>query len=493
MLARGWILTVVAVATALNAAAAPRIELAEADRHVRAGTAATSLTRTIVLTNATTAALQSEIVWKTLVGPAVVQTGKFDIAAAPGATVRRAVSLRIPPVRRAVSMAWLIQAGAGPIQNIQFKIYPASSGVSWDFLKGKTIGVHEAGTIFRDFLTSRGATVVAINSPDDAGYHDDCNLLLIQSDPGDSATWDQYLAKWGKRPESARVRAPLLMFVRNVGTTKTLAAGRIVAQGHPLFQGLTDQDFAAWRNQGVISSATLPFDQLAAKRLIAPSDVGTTDSLLAETADLRGWPGYVSTLLIGEKLNREPACELILNQWIRVAIEAQPYAIHKKIPAAGLGHVIEDDPDLDDREQLKKNMRLVEEGAEVLVVDLSPQYEADGLRRWALGDAMPVAATMGTTVTLTDPNDPLLWGTDAANWQAAAGHRSKYQLPHVDSPDFKMLVEPGIMAVRKIGKGRIAIIQIDSDFSGILNSFVMNQVFLNLHMRAPDAKAQANN
>lgn len=475
---------------ALSAAAAPRLDVAEPDRHFRGGE---TIVRTLVLTNATSVSLNYRIQWKTLVNPAVIQSGKIDLNARPGETVRRAVSLKTPSVRRPVELNWLIDGGPETaFKNVKFNIYPTTSALTWSFLKDKQVRVYEHGSRIQDFLVARGVKVVRITDPDEpierAG-----EFVIIQSDPSEARIFSNHVSRWARWWANDHGSFPFILFAAEA-TTAPVAAARIVDPSHTLFRDIGPGDLSGWSSDGLIASMMLPAPVGRFRRILAPGDAGSTGSLLLEGFNNGGDRGYIATLAIPEKLGKEPVCELLLNAMLRLQAAWMDQTLRVEKPKMRV-RVLTDPKSVSGslmNEVLRGNVSRESNGAidskqiGVVILDASHQPSAtlrptldkfirdggnailmnlsasDDLTNWALGGHKLVAADSSTMIALTDKAYPLLGGMDQSDWRALAPARSESQLP-AGIQDATVLVEPGIVAVRKIGNGRLILIQLDPE------------------------------
>ncbi|MCE5229874.1 hypothetical protein LLG95_09790 [bacterium] len=512
MTARHWTFAVFAFVLALNAAADPKIDFAEQNRHILGDA---QLTRTLVVTNLTTITTTYGIEWYWVARSggtdAMIDKGHIRLGPVkPGESGSHPFRLQVPPVKRPTELFFVMQGG--PDIHAHFfrhKAYPAISGLTWKFLDGKSVGVHGAHARFKDFLTSYGATVRSIDNPADAADFKG-DLLVISPAADESADWIRFLSRWRNNAPADGPRMPLIMFPAADPTTSVTKA-RVTALGHELFQDLNDYDLSDWLPQGVVASNRLPLPPGAFRRLAATTDHGTTNSLLIELVNPAGSRGYLCAFPVDQRFHAEPAAEILLNNMLRLALET------KSPPRTGVVSLI--DPGAESKPLIDQAIfggemparqpdRMT--SASVMIIDAEHPFppkvlpivknfvaggghaivmnmaQSSDLRDWAIGQDLDTfdSADLATTVTMVDTTDRLLRGTTVYDWQTLFPQRSDLHLPSLTLFDTESLIEPGLVVVRKIGTGRLILIQLDPAKMTVEQlRLIFGQILANLGVR----------
>lgn len=498
----------------------------EAGRHLWAGE---QVTRTLVI-DLPSQGTEATLRWRSLVGSVVLQDSTVSLHPTPENQMLATMRIQAPSAERRVQMDLVAEyhPSTGKVVRIQtsFQVYPREKSCTAKALEGKRIGVFDPSGRMRTILIALGLQPDSLPLPGSVeGYEGDLVIL----GPGALAP-----ANTGKALQKllsdSTFRIPVLVLGQESGGASLgVCNSTILAHGHPVFQGLEETDLQGWREDGVIAASPLicpgrgSYCPLLGMTEKDPGSVA--DALLIERIPDQFSRVVFCQLALTEKWESEPVCSQLLLNLLSYLLEPSTlellpglsfYVSHNSVKGkelirgllnlGGEWEPLETQPIYKDPDAHIAVMFPMD-GCLTSVLDENPQLMTEllgwvekGGKIWVAGvnaETLPLLAPLtGTALTLTQAggevsfpklDDPLLWGTRKEDWMAMVQQEGNCLAIDEHNPEgWKMLVEPGLLSIREIKKGKLVIMSTGPDqSSGPESQCLTRQLFNNLGTRLP--------
>ncbi len=201
-----------------------------------------------------------ECVWKTLVETAVIEKGGKPIRQNEGRDTRVRVILHLPEVTRQVKLTWVVEVRSGGellgSSVFYYLIFPRDNAeILREVLWRRRIGIFDPGGGLKELFTSLGVSYSDISS--------DLSLKLFRGDaliigPGAvSNPWSNLFHLLTSDPPFEGgilcLRQSMLPDDLPISILSGISPGAddptVMASGHPIFLGLSSDDFRGWERE----------------------------------------------------------------------------------------------------------------------------------------------------------------------------------------------------------------------------------------------------
>ncbi len=267
--------------------------------------------------------------WATLVETAVIEKGLAMVkqSAGRGGDVR--VTLHLPEVQRQAKLTWAVAFRSGDTllgdRIFPFHIFPRdNAALLREVLRGMKIGLFDPGGEVKDLFTSLGIGYSEVTT--------DLSLLFFRGDAliiGPGAVTNTRSNLFHLLAKNSVITGGILCLRQNVPTAELsfrmlsrplsrVAEPTIIAPGHPVFSGLSAEDFHNWRGEDEPARPlNTPFGSNCRALLELPAaGVNREGSLLLED-NLDGRPVLFCQLPVCESFSSEPVAGILLANMLR--------------------------------------------------------------------------------------------------------------------------------------------------------------------------------
>ncbi len=523
------------------------IRLIEGSLHLRAGGQSTC---TLEI-DSSQGSSGTPIRLRTQVGAVIVQDATVQAHPSGEGHQVASVTIQVPTAERRIQMdlAAEFKNAAGEVIRGQFafRIYPPDEAPDWNVLKklrigvfgpaltlneGKElrIGVFDPTNQVRPVLTQLGLQQDFLPIPSSlVGYEG--GLVIIGPGALDSESARRSLRDLLASP----FHVPILVLGQEPAQTSPpptsgIRNARINSVGHPVFKGLDDLDLCGWREQGVIAQSPLmtpTFGNFRPLLVMEDAAVGDADTLILERLPSMGSRVIYCQLPLFERWETEPVCPELLFNLLSYLSKSPPvmlsYGAEVYADPAQAG-LLKDlfllgkdwepgetqpvyyagDPRIvlvptyewleafleEQTVLLTRMVEWIEKGGEVLVVGLD--QECLPLLEPLVGAATKAVKSVTSEITFSKPDEKLLWGTRKGDWEEVQRHqKTGLSIEEGENSGWRMVVEPGCLAVRKIKEGKLVILNGDMAASPTVElERLTRQIMTNMDIRLPYPEIQ---
>ena len=258
------------------------------------------------------------VFWKTMMESAVVERGEVE---------GDEIAFRAPHVSRRIRMDLIVRETGKdekprPLAHEVLWVYPGESGLPWEAMAGRRIGMIGDAAPVAAFLRDKGAKVEVFATAAAAARFRG-NLLIVATRETSGVL--------SRLP----VGVPAVVFVL-AGAGDACSRARIVASGHAVFDRLDATDLSGWRGAARMGAAPgLALPAGAFRRLLAgESGNGSVGGMLvAERFRPDGRKALFCALPVIDVWGREPVCETVLWALMHAAL-SPPHAPRRSGPLA---------------------------------------------------------------------------------------------------------------------------------------------------------------